>query len=101
MDYSPASEMKYFTDDSVRASNINLITEDFINKIYKEMIDSADNHKYKLNVDVTYKSKDIYLDQSDCDAIATNLMNFFDEEDSTFDKTYVYRVLGTISWENA
>lgn len=115
MDYLTASEMKYFTDDSIKASNINLITEDFINKIYKEMIDSADNHKYKLNVDVTYKSKDIYLDQSDCDAIATNLMDFFGErdyslnkfsvgmnhEDSTFDKTYVYRVLGTISWENA
>ena len=47
MDYLTASEMKYFTDDSVRASNINLITEDFINKIYKEMIDSADDHKYK------------------------------------------------------
>lgn len=115
MDYFTASEMKYFTNDSIKASNINLITEGFINKIYKEMIDSADNHKYRLIIDVTYELKDIYLDQSDCDAIVTNLMDFFGEkgyslgkfsvgmnhEDSTFDKTYVYRVLGTISWENA
>lgn len=33
MDYLTASEMKYFTDDSIKAFNINLITEDFINKI--------------------------------------------------------------------
>lgn len=112
MEYLTASEMKCLTEESVKDSDITLLTQCFINKLYKAMVDSANNHNYKLNIDIIHKSRDIYFDQMDCDAVATNLTDYFvakgftvsklfvemSSEDTIYGRRYVYRLLGTIEW---
>ncbi len=109
MEYLSASEMKERADNNTKVSDISELTKIFADKIFEQMMVSADDHKYEMDITINSRQRKINLVQSDCDIVASQIRDcltwkgytigrLFIEKINTFDY-WQYRLYCQISWK--
>lgn len=112
-EYLTASEMKDRANKSTKVSDIAELAKIFTDKIFEQMVASADKHNYRMEIDIEIKHRKINLAQNDCDIVASQIRDYlickgystskyFIERSDGFDvygRFWLYRLTGRVSWE--
>lgn len=112
MEYLSASEMKDRANNSTKVSDIAELTKILTDKVFEQMMISADKHNYKMEIDIETKQRKINFAQDDCDIVSSQIRNYlickgyttgklFIERSDGFDiygRFWLYRLVGRVSW---